>query len=57
MNPYQKMYTTLFNAVTDLIDLLESTSSLSPTETIHFLQQAQIKTEELYLELSSVSNE
>ena len=57
MNPYQKMYAKLFNAVTDLIDLLESTPSLSQTEAIHLLQQAQIKTEELYIELSPVFDE
>lgn len=50
MEPYKKMYTTLFNAVTDILTLLETTPSLSTEQVAARLQQAQMETEELYLE-------
>lgn len=50
MDPYKKMYSTLFNAVTDILTLLETTPSLSIEQVSARLKQAQIRTEELYLE-------
>lgn len=45
------MYTTLFNAVTDILTLLlETTPSPSTEQVAARLQQAQMETEELYLE-------
>ena len=44
--PYQKMYTTLFNAITDALPLLEKGSS---AEAIALLKQAQQSTEEQYI--------
>ena len=44
--PYQKMYTTLFNAVTDALQLLEKGNSAGATA---LLKQAQQSTEEQYI--------
>ena len=46
-NPYQKMYSTLFNAITDALWLLENKNS---SEAIALLKQAQQSTEEQYIE-------
>ena len=46
-NPYQKMYSTLFNAITDALWLLENKNS---AEAIALLKQAQQSTEEQYIE-------
>lgn len=43
---YQKMYTTLFNAITDALELLEKGNS---AEAVARLQQAQQSTEEQYI--------
>lgn len=45
--PYQKMYSTLFNAITDALWLLENKNS---AEAIALLKQAQQSTEEQYIE-------
>lgn len=42
--PYQKMYTVLFNAITDALDLLEENSQAAAC-----LKLAQQKTEDLYI--------
>ena len=44
--PYQKMYTTLFNAVTDALRLMEKGSS---AEAVALLKRAQQSTEEQYI--------
>ena len=44
--PYKKMYTTLFNAVTDALRLMEKGNS---AEAIALLKQAQQSTEEQYI--------
>lgn len=44
--PYQKMYTTLFNAVTDAVGLLEENQQFLA---IDRLKRAQQATEELYI--------
>lgn len=44
---YQKMYTTLFNAITDALWLMEKGNS---AEAIALLKQAQQSTEEQYIE-------
>ena len=46
MPDYQKMYTTLFNAMTDAIENLEKLNCGTAKE---ILIQAQQKTEELYI--------
>ena len=46
MPDYQKMYTTLFNAITDAI---ESIQQHDPAVAEKILIQAQQKTEELYI--------
>ena len=46
-NPYQKMYSPLFNAITDALWLLENKNS---AEAIALLKQAQQSTEEQYIE-------
>ena len=43
---YQKMYTTLFNAITDALQLLEKGSSARAAA---LLKRAQQSTEELYI--------
>ena len=45
--PYQKMYTTLFNAITDALELMEKGS---PAEAAPLLKRAQQDTEEQYME-------
>lgn len=45
--PYQKMYTTLFNAITDALQLMEKGNS---AEAAALLKQAQQSTEEHYIE-------
>ena len=47
MPNYQKMYTTLFNAMTDAIENIEK---LNFGEAKELLIQAQQKTEELYID-------
>ena len=47
MPDYQKMYTTLFNAMTDAIENIEK---LNFGEARELLIQAQQKTEELYID-------
>lgn len=47
MPDYQKMYTTLFNAMTDAIENIEK---LNFGEAKELLIQAQQKTEELYID-------
>ena len=47
MPDYQKMYTTLFNAMTDAIENIEELNYGTAKE---ILIQAQQKTEELYIE-------
>ena len=47
MPDYQKMYTTLFNAITDAIENIEELNYGTAKE---ILIQAQQKTEELYIE-------
>lgn len=44
--PYQKMYTTLFNAITDALNLLDE-GDLTGAKAL--LKQAQCTTEELYM--------
>ena len=44
--PYQKMYTTLFNAITDALRLMEKGDSAEATA---LLKQAQQSTEEQYI--------
>ena len=44
--PYQKMYTTLFNAITDALRFLEKGSS---AEAVALLKQAQQSSEEQYI--------
>ena len=44
--PYQKMYTTLFNAITDALRLIEKGNSAGA---IALLKQAQQSTEEQYI--------
>ena len=46
MPDYQKMYTTLFNAVTDAIEKIQQRSCAAAEK---ILIQAQQKTEELYI--------
>jgi len=45
------LYSTLFNAITDAIYLLERDATLSPqtTKALGILKEAQCKTEELYI--------
>lgn len=45
--PYQKMYTTLFNAITDALRMLEKGNSAGA---VALLKQAQQSTEEQYIE-------
>ena len=45
--PYQKMYYTLFNAITDALRLMEKENS---AEAAALLRQAQQSTEEQYIE-------
>ena len=45
--PYQKMYTTLFNAVTTALDLIEEHEVMKARA---LLMRAQQATEELYIE-------
>ena len=44
--PYQKMYTTLFNAITDALRLMEKGNSAGA---VALLKQAQQSTEEQYI--------
>ena len=44
--PYQKMYTTLFNAITDALQLMEKGN---PAGAVALLKQAQQSTEEQYI--------
>ena len=44
--PYQKMYTTLFNAITDALRLMEKGNSAGAAA---LLRQAQQSTEEQYI--------
>lgn len=44
--PYQKMYATLFNAITDALRLMEKGSS---AEAIALLKRAQQSTEDQYI--------
>ena len=44
--PYQKMYYTLFNAITDALCLMEENR---PFAAIELLKRAQQQTEELYI--------
>ena len=44
--PYQKMYTTLFNAITDALQLMEKGNSAGA---IVLLKRAQQSTEEQYI--------
>lgn len=44
--PYQKMYTTLFNAITDALRLMEKGNSAGAAA---LLKRAQQSTEELYI--------
>lgn len=44
--PYQKMYTTLFNAVTDALRLMEKGNSAGAAD---LLRRAQQSTEEQYI--------
>lgn len=44
--PYQKMYCTLFNAITDALDLIKGND---PSGAEEVLKTAQQKTEELYI--------
>lgn len=46
-NPYKKMYTSLFNAITDALEYMER--GMYPTA-INLLKTAQCDTEELYLD-------
>ena len=46
MPDYQKLYTTLFNAITDAIEKIDA---LEIKDAKRILMQAQQKTEELYL--------
>ena len=45
-SPYQKMYTTLFNAITDALRLMEKGNSAGAAA---LLRQAQQSTEEQYI--------
>lgn len=47
MEPYQKMYVTLFNAITDALELMENENS---ADAIALLKRAQQSTEEQYIE-------
>ena len=51
--PYQKMYTTLFNAVTDALRLLEKGNSAGAAA---LLKQAQQSTEEQYINAGESSS-
>ena len=51
--PYQKMYTTLFNAITDALRLLEKGNS---AEAAALLKRAQQSTEELYINAGESSS-
>lgn len=44
--PYQKMYTTLFNAITDALGLMEENQTFIAMDR---LKRAQQETEELYI--------
>lgn len=44
--PYQKMYTVLFNAITDALELLEANNKAKATD---LLKRAQQEAEELYI--------
>ena len=44
--PYQKMYTTLFNAITDALQLIEKENS---AEAIALLKRAQQSSEDQYV--------
>lgn len=46
-SPYKKMYTSLFNAITDALEYMEK--GMYPTA-IQLLKAAQCDTEELYLD-------
>lgn len=50
MENYQKMYFTLFHAVTDAIELLQSVPSLEARQAVEILKKAQADAEEIYLE-------
>ena len=48
MPDYMKMYSVLFNAVSDAVEILES----APEKARELLISAQIQTEEIYIETS-----
>ena len=53
MSIYQKMYTTMFNAVTTVIEILqnpEKRDNKAVAYCVHILADAQMKCEELYLD-------
>ena len=50
MDPYQKMYTTLFNSITDILNLMDTTPSLTVEQITELLKQAQTQTEAIYIQ-------
>lgn len=53
-NPYKKMYTSLFNAITDALEYMEK--GMYPTA-IKLLKAAQCDTEELYLDWDGIDED
>ena len=49
MENYQKMYFTLFHAVTDAIEILQFVQSLEAMQAVEILKKAQMDAEEIYL--------
>ena len=54
MQEYQKMYYTLFNAITDALELLERCAY---QEAIIALMHAQQETEQAYMEAGEIQND
>ena len=53
MADYKKMYFTLFNKVTDAIDMLEDTGDIKlkkVSDAIEILKDAQIECEDIYID-------
>ena len=50
MDPYQKMYTTLFNSITDILNLMDTTPYLTVEQITELLKQAQAQTEAIYIQ-------